>query len=535
MTDWGDATLGDVLDHAIATNPDGDAVVDGAVRLSYREFAGTVGELAAGLRALGVGPGDRVAIWMVNRAEWLQTYFALVRLGAVLVAINTRYTVAEARHILAESEAKALVVQDEFHATDYLAAVAEMWPDGALSVLREVIVVGDGELRGSRPFDAVVEHGRHVLAGGGRAERAASDPDDMALLLFTSGTTSKSKGVVLTHRNVVANSFHSGERQRLTERDRMLIVLPLASAFGCIHAVVAAMSHGAALVLLAPFSPTECMRVIEKERCTSMYGVESMFRGLLAAAERPRFDLSSMRTGVGVVSSEVARAIRTELGFGEFHQAWGLTECGGVATMTSVADPLELRMTSMGTPVPGVEVKVVDPATGLPVDDRAIGEIQIRGTAVTPGYYQDPDATARLRDERGWLHSGDLGRLLPGGYLVYQGRLKDMIKPNGFNVSAAEVEEAICALPGVRFAALVGVPDERTTEAGFAFVVPDETLSLDAEQVRRHCAERLATFKVPKYVEFLQGDLPRNELSKVLKTDLRRRALDLLRSAGERP
>lgn len=545
MTDWGEATLGDVLDYAVATNPDGDAVVDGDVRHSYREFAATVDELAAGLRGLGIGKGDRVAIWMVNRAEWMQTYFSLVRLGAVLVAINTRYTAAEARHILAESGAKALVVQDEFRATSYLDAVTEIcpevahaeagaWSSAALPELRDVIVVGRTELRGSRPLSAVIQDGRNALAGGGSPGRAANEPDDIALLLFTSGTTSKSKGVMLTHRNVVANSFHSGERQRLGEHDRMLIVLPLASAFSCVHAVVAAMSHGAAMVLLDAFSPTECLRVIEKERCTSVYGVESMFRGLLDVPDRTTFDLSSMRTGVGVISSDTARAIRAELDFPDFHQAWGMTECGGVATMTTVADSVEMRMSSMGTPVPGVEVKLVDPATGQRAGADQIGEIHIRGTAVTPGYYRDPEASARIRDEQGWLHTGDLGQLLPGGYLIYKGRIKDMIKPSGFNVSAAEVEEVICALPGVRSAALVGVPDDRTTEAGFAFVVVDESFGrqLDAERVRQHCAEHLAKFKVPKYVEFLQGDLPRNELSKVLKTELRRRALDLLRSAG---
>jgi fatty-acyl-CoA synthase len=541
---WADATIVDLLDRAVQSNPDGTAVVSGADRLSYRELSETVDRLAQGLRTLGVTPGDRVALWLVNRTEWLLTYFAAARIGALLVAVNTRYTAGECRHVLLASEANVLVMQDEFRDHQYLDALGSIcpevdqadpggWRSRELPSLRDVIVVGTRRPRGSHAFGSLVEAGRRVLSSGRPAPEVTVGPDDIFLVLFTSGTTSRSKGVTLTHRNIVPSNYYSGERQRLGPDDRMLIALPLSSAFACAHALVAIMGHFGTAVLLDAFSATACLRLIEQERCTSMYGVNQLFAELIEAPFRKDFDLTSMRTGVGVLTAEMAEAIRTELGFGEYHQGWGMTECGGVATVTSVVDPVEIRMRTVGTPVPGIELRIIDTDSGARAADGAVGEIVIGGAAITRGYYRDAEASAQLVDGDGWLHTGDLGLILPGGYLAYQGRIKDLIKPGGFNVSALEVEEAICSLPGVRSAAVVGVPDRNTMEAVFAFVVRQDAADLDAGAVRRHCAGQLAKFKVPKYVEFV-GDLPRNDLSKVLKAPLQARARDLVTSAETR-
>lgn len=536
MVLWAQATVPDVFDSALQARPDGEALVCGPERLTYRELDQQVDRLATGLAGLGVVRGDRVAIWMVNRTEWLVAYFALARLGAVLVALNTRYTTQECRHILDVAQVKAIIMQDRYRRHDYVAALRELcpevdaadpgrWTSAALPALREVIVVGD-TARGARRYDEVVAAGTRALAGGAAPPREHIDVDDLFLLLFTSGTTSTSKGVMLTHRNIVANNFGSGERQRLTAADRMLFVLPLASAFSCAHGLIAILSHHGTCVLLDSFSAESCLRTIEQERCTTMYGVASMFQDLIELPDRDRFDISTLRTGVGILTPEAAEAIRSELGIPEYHNGWGLTESGGVNTMTTVADPEDIRTGTVGTPLPGVEIKLVDPATGAMVEHGEPGEILIRGAAVSPGYFREPEATAALIDTDGWLHSADLGQLLPGGYLKYLGRLKDVIKTNGFSVAPSEIDSVICLLPGVRAAAVVGVPDPRMMEAVYAFVVRDDSSAgPDDEAVRAHCARHLAGFKVPKYIEFTDGDLPRNELGKLLKRQLREAAI----------
>jgi fatty-acyl-CoA synthase len=532
MVRWADATVIDMLDFAVESNPLGEAVVSGPERLTYQDLAAKVDDLARGFQRLGVRPGDRIALWMVNRPEWIITYFAAAKAGAILVAVNTRYATGECRQILQAAEPTVLVVQDEFRKHRYLESVTSIcpeitdegpgrWSSRAVPSLREVIVAGSARPRGARAFE-------EVLAGG-RDETLAVhiEPDDTFLILFTSGTTARSKGVTLSHRNVVPNNYYSGERQQLGRQDRMLIVLPLSSAFSCVHALIAAVSHLGALVLLDSFSATACMRLIERERCTAMYGVDSIFQDLINAPDRGDYDLSSLRTGVGVLTTATAEAIHTELGVPDYHQGWGMTECGAVGTMTSVIDPVRTRLETVGTPLPGLELKIVDPDTGAAAADGALGEILLRGRSVTKGFYRDPASTAQVIDDDGWLHTSDLGQVLPGGYLSFRGRIKDTFKPNGFNVSPLEVEEVICSLPGVKHAAVFGVPDPRMMEAGFAVLVTDPSAAgnPDAEAVRRHCAERLASYKIPKYVEFIEGDLPRNDLGKVLKTRLRDEAL----------
>ncbi len=539
MVTWADATVVDTLDRAVHLNGEGEAVVYGAERLTYRELAARADHLAAGLHELGIRESDRIAVWLVNRPEWLITYFAAAKLGAILVAVNTRYTTEECRHILHTAGASVLVVQDEFRRRRYLDSVRELcpgiaemdpgtWSSSEVPSLREVIAVGPGALRGSRAFQSVLDDGRRITAAGAAPPAAGTGPDDTFLILFTSGTTAKPKGVMLSHRNIVPNNYYSGERQQLGPRDRMLIVLPLSSAFSCAHALIAIMSHQGTVILLDSFSATECAQTIEHERCTVMYAVNSMFMDLIDAPDRAANDISSLRTGVGVLTADVAEAVRSELGIPDYHQGWGMTECGGVATLTSVVDPVAIRTHTVGTPLPGTEVKIAGPAAGSRAEDGAPGEILVRGSSVTSGYYHDAEATARLVDAEGWLHTSDLGQVLPGGYLRFLGRIKDTYKPNGYSVSPLEVEEVIRSLPGIRDVTVFGVPDSRTMEAGYAIVVrePSADSQLDADAVRRHCATRLAGYKIPRYVEFRDDDLPRNDLGKVLKARLLRETVD---------
>ena len=548
MKPLAESTLVDLLDRAVSAHPEGLAVVDRGRRYSYRELDCLVEEFASGLDSLGVRPGDRVALWMVNRAEWLVAYFAVARLGAILVGVNTRYTAKELEHVLASSGASVLITQDEFRSYRYIDTLGVLCPELALAEpgawraerlpgLREVVVTGSAVPAGARPFEGVVAAGRRLIESAVKRNPVPIGPDSLVLLLYTSGTTSSAKGVMLTHRNIVANNVHSGEHQRLGPRDRMLMAMPLFTPFSCVHALIATLGHMGTMVLLDSFSPSACMRLIEEEGCTAMFGVDAVFRDLLDAPDRGAYDLGSMRTGVGVLSMDTAGRIYNELGFKEYHQGWGMTENGAVATITSISDPVDMRMRSVGSPVPGMELKLADPATGRRAEDGEVGEILLRGAYITQGYWNDPEATASLIDADGWLHSGDLGVIAPGGYLLYKGRFKDVIKSSGFNFAPLEVEEVICALRGVRAAAVVGVPDERAGEVGYAFVVRDGTegATLDQETVRSHCASELAKYKVPRIVEFIEGDLPRNDMKKVLKNQLRSRALLALheRTTGE--
>lgn len=536
MVTWADATVVDMLDFAAESNPLGEAVVCGKERLTYQELAGKVEVLARGFQRLGVRPGDRVALWMVNRPEWIITYFAAAKIGAILVAVNTRYTTQECRQILRAAEVSVLIVQDEFRKHRYLDSVISIcpevteespgaWSSSAIPSLREVIVVGSASSRGTRAFQDVMTCGQEPNAPGA-TPAVRIEPDDTFLILFTSGTTARSKGVMLSHRNVIPNNFYSGERQQLSRQDRMLIALPLSSAFSCVHALIAAVSHLGTLVLLDSFSATACMQLIDKEACSAMYSVDSMIQEIIGAPDRGDYDLGSWRTGVGVVSAATAEAISSRLGVPAYHQGWGMTECGGVGTLTSIVDPVWVRQQTVGSPLPGFEIKIVDPDTGASAADGDIGEIVIRGRSVMKGFYADPESTAQVIDRAGWLRTSDLGQLLPGGYLRFRGRIKDTFKPNGFSVSPLEIEEVICSLPGVKSAAVFGVPDRKMMEAGFAVVVRDHPVGaeLDADTIKRHCAEHLASYKIPRYIEFV-SDLPRNDLGKVLKVQLRDDAL----------
>ncbi|MEI2774881.1 MAG: CoA transferase [Tetrasphaera sp.] len=542
---WADMTVWDLFERAVRERPEGEAVVSGQDRLTYRELAHEVHRLAAGLREIGVGRGDRIALWMVNRTEWLVTYFAVAKIGGVLVTLNPRYTASECGHILRTTGSKALVVQDRYGQHDYLDVLRSMVPevdDGppgalaspALPALREVIVLGAQCPSSARTYAMVQRLGDNATTDSPEMAGTEASVDDLFLLLFTSGTTSASKGVALTHRNIVANNFASGERQRLTPLDRMLFVLPLPSAFSCAHGLVAILSHLGTFVLLDRFTATGCLELIERERCTSMYGVGSLFQDLIEANDRGDYDLSSLRTGVGILTPDMARAIYEQLGVPEYHNGWGMTESGGVSTMTSPGDPVDVRLGSIGTPLPGVEIIIADPITGSIVEHGEVGEILIRGTSVTSGYYGEPEATAALIDERGWLHSADLGVIDRGGYVRYMGRIKDVIKTDGNSVSPAEVENVIAQIPGVREVAVLGVPDPRSMEIVYAFVVLEAGVTgLDADAIRRECRQRLAGYKVPRHIQVVSDGLPRNDLGKLLRTELRVRAVTQLEGPAQ--
>jgi fatty-acyl-CoA synthase len=519
---WTSATIVDMLDWATSVAPDRVAVIAGEQRLSYRELHDRVTRVSAGLQHHGIGEGDRVAIWLVNRPEWLIAYFAIARLGAVVVAVNTRSTGAECQFVLDDSGAKMLITQASFRRQAFVAMFESMcWDDRQAPSL----VVVDPPA-GSRHLSfAAVELAGSAPARAGTLRFPTLSPDDPFLILYTSGTTSAAKGVLLTHRNVVRNHYWAGERQRFTERDRLLVILPLFSAFNCVNGLIAIMTHAGSMVLLPAFDPVETMAVLVGEECTAMYGVDTVFRDIIDCPQRSEYDLSALRTGSGLLSPPMARAIRHELGVTEYCQVYGMTECGAVATMNSVTDSDEVRFTTIGHAMPDVAIRIVDPATRDERGDGEIGEITVRGYTVMQGYLGNEPATKAAIDDDGWLHTGDLAERTPGGDLVFRGRIKEMLKPGGFNVSSLEVEDVIRAHPAVQDAAVVGVPDERLMEAGFAFVRRKPGADVTAEELSVFCKQRMAGFKVPSHFRFTESEFPRNALGKVEKLQLRASAI----------
>ncbi|MFC0862081.1 FadD3 family acyl-CoA ligase [Sphaerimonospora cavernae] len=505
-------TIPAVLERAVRDYPDAEAVVDGRVRLTYAELGAQAGEAAKAFIALGVEPGERVAIWAPNSARWIVTALGALCAGAVVVPINTRYKGDEARWLLDRSGARALFVEDGFLGNDYLAMLGEPRPD--------IVVTYDEPARqGARSWADFLAAGAGVTDEQAAARAAAVRPDDVADILFTSGTTGRSKGVMCSHRQNVRTYRGWCERTRVRPGDRYLIVNPLFHSFGYKAGVFACLLQAATMVLQSVFDPEETMRLVEAEKVTVLPGAPTIYISMLDAPRRPEFDLSSLRlavTGASVVPVALVQRMRAEL-FPEVVTAYGLTESCGTVTACSAEDDDVTVATTSGRAIEGVEVEVVDDK-GEPVPAGEDGEVLVRGYNVMLGYLDDEEATAAtVRD--GWLVTGDRGRLDERGNLAITGRSKDMFVVGGFNVYPAEIEQVLATHDGVAEAAVIGVPDARMGEVGRAYVIARPGASVTAEELVEYCRDRLANFKVPREVLFVEG-LPRNASGKVRKIDL---------------
>ncbi|PRX51216.1 acyl-CoA synthetase (AMP-forming)/AMP-acid ligase II [Prauserella shujinwangii] len=503
-------TVPAALARAARRFPEREAVVDGPVRFDYAELHRRVRGCAGMLAARGVAAGDRVAVCSPNTWHWVVAALGALSAGATLVPVNTRFTGPEIRDVLDRSRAAALFVAGPFLGTDRLAALRSAGGTPPPTVVR--IPVEEPP----RPEEGVVEWADlpgDDPAAGARAE--AVRPDDVADILFTSGTTGRSKGAVTSHRSTVAVAAAWAERGGLTEGDRYLVVNPFFHSFGYKAGIVAALLRGATLVPQPTFDPEAALRVIERERITVFPGAPTIYQMLLDHPARDVHDLSSLRlavTGAATVPVTLVERMRTELGFGTVLTAYGLTEAV-VATMCEPGDDVETIARTSGRAAAGFTVRT-DPGTG---------EILLRGPHTMLGYLDDPAATAEAIDAEGWLHTGDVGSLDEHGNLTITDRIKDMYVCGGFNVYPAEVEQALARLDGVAESAVVGVPDDRLGEVGKAFVVRRPGHDLSTEDVVTFCRERLANYKVPRRVEFT-GSLPRNASGKVLKRELREKA-----------
>ena len=510
-------TLPDLLDEMAARYPDREAVVGGHERLTYAEYRTRVRQLAQGLHRLGVRRGDKVALLLDNRTEWLLTDFAVQLLGATLVAVSTWSRQRELEYVLRHSDASTLVTMDRFRGQDYLAMLDEIGPD-RLPGLRRVVALG-AHGTDVTPFDEMRKLGARVTDAVIDACQRAVTPDDVAYILYTSGTTSTPKGVQLQHRGLIENMFSIGERQHLMPDDRTWMGISLFWGFGCENALLAVMTHGGSIVLQAEFDAGEALALIERERCTVYYGTPNIALALWEHPDRARRDLSSLRTGAAIGSPQAMQMVM-DLGAREICNVYGLTECYGNCTVTDAHDPVEVRLHTVGRPLPGMELRIVDPATRRPLPRGEVGEILIRGY-MTPGYYKDVEKNAAAFDADGWFVSGDLGLIDEDGRLRFRGRIKEMVKTGGINVAPVEVEEILLTHPAVEQAYVVGVPDPRKEEVLAAVVVLREGHEITPDELRAFCRASIAAFKVPQHVRLAKrAELPVTATGKVQKVKL---------------
>ena len=516
-------TVPGLLAELSARYPDLEFVVGGARRLTYREFRAEARRFARGLHALGVRRGDKVAILMGNRPEWLIANFAICSLGAVMVSLNTWATRRELAWLLDHSETSVLVTVDRFLGQDYTGALREASAAGGLPKLRHVVrIAPDGrELPGGVSWDAVLEAGKAVPEGVVDAAEAAVEPPDVACILYTSGSTSTPKGVQLQHYALIENMWGIGERQHLRPGDRLWLAVSLFWGLGCENALFALMTHAGTIVLQERFEAGEAIDLIEREGCTVVYATANMVR---AIAEHPDFRterLASLRTGVTIGTPEQVRLL-AELGAREVCNVYGLTETYANCTVTDAGDPIEVRVATVGRPLPGFELAIEDPETRRPLPAGEVGEIKVRGY-VTCGYYRAEDKNREAFDDEGWFLTGDLGYRDESGRLHFRGRLKEMIKTGGINVAPVEVEEVLMSHPGVEQAYVVGLPDADRDEIVVAVVVPrEDPRGADEAALRAHCAGTLAAYKRPRrYRLVAAGDLPLTTTGKVRKLGMK--------------
>ncbi len=514
-------TIGQQLDATVAAHREREALVvrQQGIRWTWREFAGRVDAIAAGLLALGLAPGDRVGIWSPNNAEWVLTQFATAKAGLILVNVNPAYRLTELEYALNKVGCRALVTATSFKSSDYAGMLRTLAPEidtcapGELAAARlpqlAIVVQIEGEnLRGAFRFE-------QLATLGGEAERARLADlattlqfDDPINIQFTSGTTGAPKGATLTHHNILNNGLFVARAMRFTEQDRLCIPVPLYHCFGMVMGVLGCLTHGAAMVFPGEgFDPLAVLETVAAERCTALYGVPTMF---IAEMDHPRFaefDLTSLRTGIMAGSPcpiEVMRRVMTAMHITDMTIAYGMTETSPVSFQTSTDDPVERRVSTVGRVHPHLEVKIID-AEGRVVPPGVPGELCTRGYSVMLGYWDDTARTAEAVDRAGWMHTGDLATIDADGYCAIVGRIKDMIIRGGENVYPREVEEFLYRHPAIADVAVFGIADERMGEEVCAWVKLRDGAALGEEEVREFCRGQIAHYKVPRHVRFVDG------------------------------
>lgn len=519
-----ETTIGANLAATAAQHARRDALVDVAAgrRWNYAELLAAVRRLATGLLRAGIGVGDRVGIWAPNRWEWVLVQYATAEIGAILVTLNPAYRARELEYALTQSGVAMVIAASRFKDADYAALLAEVAP--RCPGLSDVVILDSDrwqELAGTEADPAAL------------AEIAATlDRQDPVNIQYTSGTTGYPKAATLSHRNILNNGYLVGELLEYTARDRICIPVPFYHCFGMVMGNLAATSHGACMVIPSPgFDPAATLRAVQAERCTSLYGVPTMFIAELALPDFDDYDLGSLRTGIMAGSPcpvEVMRKVIERMHMPGVSICYGMTETSPVSTQTRTDDPVERRVGTVGRAGPHLEVKVVDPAGGATVPRGEPGEFCTRGYSVMAGYWNDPERTAEVIDADGWMHTGDLAVMDECGYVRITGRIKDLIVRGGENISPREIEEFLHTHPDILDAQVIGVPDARYGEEVMAVVMLRDGAALTLEGLREFCAGRIAHFKIPRYLRIVD-EFPMTVTGKVRKTEMRAQAIEYLR------
>ena len=543
-------TIGDLLDYQTARFGDREALVhvETGMRFTYLELKNECDRVARGLMALGIEKGQHVGIWVTNYTEWVAAQFATAKIGAVLVTVNPSFRTHELEYVLKQSDTNALILIGQFRTSDYIGMANEVIPElkdsipgelhcSKLPHLRNVIFIpppSDPEAKtpdGMWSWEDVRRRSSEVTESALSERQASCGPDDTINIQYTSGTTGNPKGAMLTHSNLVANGYYTAERLKFTEEDRLCIPVPFYHCFGCVLGNLACVTHGSTMVIPSEyFDPLKTLQALQQEKCTALHGVPTMFIAQLGQEQFADFDLTSLRTGMMAGSPcpiEVMRQVVDQMGAKEITIGYGQTEASPVITQTRTEDTLDRRVSTVGTALPNVEVKLVDPETGddTPVGEQ--GELLSRSFMVMKGYYNLPEATAAAIDADGWLHTGDLAAVDEHGYYRITGRLKDMIIRGGENVYPREIEEFLYSHPKIADVQVIGVPDERFVEEIMAWVMLKPGETADAEEIREFCKGKIAHYKIPRYVK-MATEFPMTVTGKVQKFRMREMAIEEL-------
>ena len=519
-----DVTVGRLLTALANTLPDREALIYShrGLRLTFAALEQEARTIARGLMAIGVGRGDHVALWATNVPEWVVLQFALAKMGAVLVTVNTSLRAHEVEYLLRQSNASTLITIPGFRDLDYLRIIGNIQRP---QTLRRVIVIGDhaGDVADAIPYESIRARAESISPDDLDATERAVAIDDVINMQYTSGTTGFPKGVMLSSRNIVNNGYWLAEGLGFTPDDRLCLCVPLFHCFGCVIGVLGAYTHGVALCPVETFDPLLVLETIERERCTALYGVPTMFLAELEHPEFGRFDLASLRTGVmagSLCPEAVMKRVMSEMHLHEMTIAYGLTEASPGITHTRRDDTIERRTQTVGRVLPELEVQVVDPATRHVLGVGEAGELCVRGYNVMRGYYNNPEATAAAIDRAGWLRTGDQATIDPAGYVRITGRIKDLIIRGGENVSPKEVEDLVREHAAVADVSIYGVADEFFGEEVGASIRLKAGMRAEASEIITYCQARIAKFKVPRHVRFV-SEFPLTASGKIQKFKLR--------------
>ncbi|MEE8398641.1 MAG: AMP-binding protein [Desulfobacterales bacterium] len=541
MPEWFEkVTFGSLPDQAAARFGDREALYFKGQRWSFAELADDVDRAAKGFLRLGIQPGEKVSLWVPNRPEFIHLFFALPKIGAIIVPINTFLRSADTAYMLKQSDSTTLITVDQSGPIRYLTMVHEMLPSLAESEkstldipecpeLKQVVILSDDVHKGTVSYADVLKKGEGISDKALQDRADTVDPDGTVFIMYTSGTTGFPKGVMHCH-NVIRNITDEANRMAITCDDVIIMYLPLFHAFGLYAGPLISLVTGARQVLTERFDPQESLSLVEEEKVTLMHGFDTHFKDLIEFQEKHPKDLSSLRTGLLAtgMKSSVPTAYRAhEVLCAGFISAYGMSEIGVGACLSFHHSTPEQRCEASGYPSPGYEIRIIDPKTGEEQPIGEPGEILVRGYMVMQGYYNEPEETAKTIDSEGWLHTGDMGVMRPDGHLRFVGRFKEMLKTGGENVDPMEVEGYLLGHPAIHQVAIVGYPDERLSEVGVAFIHLEPGQRLEAEAVIDYCKGKIATFKIPRHVIFID-EYPMTGSGKIKKVVLKEMALEAL-------